>query len=391
MELKASTYSACAWGRIAPVWREVYESSPGLSFFVSPDWTGAWMEVFGRILLPEILVFEDAGAPVGICLLVKQYERQGPFRIHRVYLNAAGEDELDETELEFNDLVCRPGYEEKMARAIRVHLKGERWDELAFNGVPEGPGLLAMHKEFGDACLQISRREAPYVNLAKLRERCVRYEDCLGTSVRRSYRQSSRMYSPSGAYRVYTAAAADDALAMLDELAGLHQRTWVSRGKPGAFASTKFYDFHRALIRLAFPAGMIQLARVTAGADVVGLLYNFVHNNRVYFYQSGLHYVDDNRFRPGLVTFFQMIQHCLERGFDEFNFLAGGAEYKSRLATDSRQLAWLDCRKVGLKMRGIDLLRRSKRSIMNRIGKSTEPGKVNMPAIVANQMQTEKL
>jgi hypothetical protein len=41
-------------------------------------------------------------------------------------------------------------------------------------------------------------------------------------------------------YQECPAAAVEEALAWLEELAELHQQTWTARGKPGAFASERF-------------------------------------------------------------------------------------------------------------------------------------------------------
>ena len=83
----------------------------------------------------------------------------------------------------------------------------------------------------------------------------------------------------------------------LDELAQLHQNRWTGRGKPGVFASSRFIAFHRDLVARAFPSGGVQLLRIRAGAMVIGLLYNFIYKGRVYFYQGGLRFSDDNRLK----------------------------------------------------------------------------------------------
>jgi hypothetical protein len=155
-----SVYSIKDWPQVEPLWVKLADSSPYSSFYVSAEWTGSWLEIFGELLQPQILVFEEQGVAVGACLLVKSTERRGPFRTRRIYLNTGGED-------------------------------------------------LARVKEF------------------------------------------------------------------FDEMRQLHQSTWKARGEPGAFASGRRLAFHRTLICRAFPRGGIQMLRVTAGNETVGVLYNF--------------------------------------------------------------------------------------------------------------------
>ena len=64
--------------------------------------------------------------------------------------------------------------------------------------------------------------------------------------------RSARLGEDPGSLQArYRAETADQADAFLDGLKNLHQRYWVGRGKPGAFAEPFFERFHRALIRRA--------------------------------------------------------------------------------------------------------------------------------------------
>ena len=67
-----------------------------------------------------------------------------------------------------------------------------------------------------------------------------------------------------------------------------------------------------------------------------------MHHGTVAFYQSGFRYEADNRLKPGLVTHALVIQACLDRGLDVYDFLASevaGSRYKQSLATDNAKLA----------------------------------------------------
>ena len=103
------------------------------------------------------------------------------------------------------------------------------------------------------------------------------------------------------------------------------------------------------------------MIRVSTNTQVIGILYNFIHKNKVYFYQSGFQYSDDNRLKPGLVTHFLAINLCLEQGLSEYDFLAGDSRYKASLTQDSRKLHWVTIKQNNLKMLSIDVLRIIKR------------------------------
>lgn len=129
------------------------------------------------------------------------------------------------------------------------------------------------------------------------------------------------------------------------------------------FASAAFMEFHQRLITNHFASGLVQIVRLSAGSEDVGLIYNLVHRGKVYFYQCGYAYGSDKRLSPGTLAVSQVIEHCLAEGFEEFDLLSGGSGYKARLATGSRTLVWARFRRPGLRCQAITLLRRAKTAI----------------------------
>jgi CelD/BcsL family acetyltransferase involved in cellulose biosynthesis len=284
--------------------------------------------------------------------------------VQRVYLNTAGEDPADETVMEYNALLCLEGWEGEIAAALRRHLDRIAWDEFAANGMAEGPSLKALTSvAFPDRPANLTNVQSHYVDLARLGPSADNYLADLSRNTREQIRRSCRIYGQQGPLEVQAAATLPEALAILDELAQLHQASWIARGKPGAFASKRFSAFHRDLIERVFPKGGVQLLRVRAGSTVIGLLYNFVYARRVYSYQSGLRFSDDNRLKPGLVAHVAAIRYCCEAGLLEYDFLAGEDRYKQSLSTDARTLTWVVVERPTLKMRAMRVLRGLKRRI----------------------------
>lgn len=138
--VKVSTHPAKAWPEIAPLWARLAEASPHTSFYLTVNWVSAWLEIFGPLLNPQVLVFEEQDNAVGICLLNSCLEKRGPFRVRRLYLNTGGEDPADRTLMEFNNLVCRPGHESAVAQALASHVDSLPWHEFAV--LPSPPPIL---------------------------------------------------------------------------------------------------------------------------------------------------------------------------------------------------------------------------------------------------------
>jgi CelD/BcsL family acetyltransferase involved in cellulose biosynthesis len=137
------------------------------------------------------------------------------------------------------------------------------------------------------------------------------------------------------------AADVDEALEFFDGLERLHRAVWEARGKAGSFANPAFGPLHRDLIRHGMDAGVVRLCRLTASGQEFGYLYNFVWRGRVFNYQSGFAYEDDNRIKPGLVSHVLAIEDALARGEDCYDFMAGGAGHKAHLANAQTPMNWI--------------------------------------------------
>lgn len=150
-----------------------------------------------------------------------------------------------------------------------------------------------------------------------------------------------RLYGEYGPLQADKAASVEEALTFLDELKGLHQTYWRSRGRPGAFAEPFFERFHKRLIETAYPSGQVDLIRVRAGKKLIGYLYNFLYRGKVLSYQSGFSYEDESKFKPGMVSHVLTITEYLASGLDKYDFLAGDSQLKSSLSTDRLEMYWI--------------------------------------------------
>ena len=310
LEIELTVRPAADWPAVSGTWRELAARAPDVSFFLTADWADAWMRAFAGTLKPDILLFRCGPEVVGACLLVRRTVWAGPIPLTRVYLNMSGEDDEEDTTIEFNDVLCLGGWREAVAARLAAHLATLRWDEFSARGLA-GDAEAAMRQWpcFASATASRIERSSHYVDLAAARQGSPAFDEAIGPRSRKNVRRYINLYRTSGEVRTEAAADAGRALVMLDELIALHQPTWARRGRPGAFASPRIVELHRGLIRRAFASGLIQVLRVTAGDAVVGIAYNFVFRGKVYAYQQGLRYEEDRRLHPGFVTTAGAVQY----------------------------------------------------------------------------------
>ena len=346
-----------AWPQVAPTWRRLAQGS-ACSIFLTAEWIECWLQVFRNGVRAKILMVNDKHEPIGCSLTVRN--RAGLIPVSRMWLNASGESSKDTTYIEYNGVVARLGLEQTVAEAIAEHIAKERWDELNLSGFPEDAIYETFRNGVRAEQLTETRHPAPYVDLAAIRKSGLSYANFHTGKNGKKLRENLRYYSAYGDFKVCVADDVASALEMLTELGALSRKRWDKAAKRSIFCSTKFVEFHRLLIQKCFYLGWIQLIRVMAGEQVIGVVYNFVYRGKVLFYQCGYSYPEDKRLSPGRAALSLVIQHCLDAGHDDFDFLSGEVKYKEWLATGSRTMVWSTLRRKGLRTRVLDALRRIK-------------------------------
>lgn len=333
--------------RVPHIWSWLARTTP--SSFLSWGWIACWLDMLPADRVPRLAVVRRDGRAVAAAFLGRHLElRHGFVASRQLYLNATGIAAFDELCIEHNGTIGMAGD----ALATLVELLPGDWDELVLPGVHANE--LAPGTRIDRAAV------APYVDLAKVRA-SGDYLSLLGTSTRAQLRRARKNCGP---LRTERANSVGEALAIYDELVELHTESWRGRGSPGAFADPWFDAFHRRLITERHASGEIDLVRVRAGERTVGCLYNFVRCGRVMFYQSGLAPARDHHDKPGYLCHAAAIEDAAAAGREIYDFLAGSADYKHRLATDETTLVWARIQRPRARFALEDLLRawRRKRS-----------------------------
>jgi CelD/BcsL family acetyltransferase involved in cellulose biosynthesis len=350
-------YSPDAWSAVETSWSALTGALGIRSAFMSLPWMRTWWQVFGPELQPQLLIWRDAvRRPVGICVLTQRVRRVGGIPLQTAWLGATA-DEMVQSE--HNDLLVMPAHRAGAIEDISTLLKRDRVQRLRLRGFP--PSLV---REFSGTifCSPTTGFESEdrYADLDALRGAGQPYLQTLSSGARRQIRRSIREYAKlHGEVSFERAQGEVQRQSVMDELRELHGRRWRSRGKHSAFLSAAAIRFHQALLETsaaasndepdAHDAFRTDLLRIRAGQHTLGVLYMLLYRGRSNLYQCGLSYDDnetDNKLTPGLLSHALAIEHYLQRGFSEYDFLAGeerAVRYKNTLGSCCRPLVWMDC------------------------------------------------
>jgi hypothetical protein len=342
-------------------WSDLYKASPEATVFVSPQWVQTWLDVYGRPFSGQWLRWTTTdGRTVGGVLVLWRTVWCKGVPLRTCTLNASGHTHGRSPETEFNQVLHLPEFAEAISADLAGYLQQQRWDRVQLSGYEQTPFFESLVGKLNCVELETEVKRAPYVDLDNLQHQS--YENSLNSKARLQVRQSlSRYEQLRGALSIDEAQDEPSRRLYLSELAQLHNATWKERGMRGSFACDAFTRFHEQLLRALGTSGEIKLMRVRAAEQVIGYLYAFVHAGKAYLYQSGFHYEQDAKLRPGLASHALAVRLCAAQGLNEYNLMAGESQYKRTLARERRTVCWSTAYRNTLAARTFLAMRDAKR------------------------------
>ena len=360
-------------GKGVPVWWEpLFLSCCNGSIFTSGVWIQTWLDIYGKNLDGIWVRWEHRGVVVGGCLLVTRVATKWLMPMRFIFLNATGETARRAPTPEYNDILYVHGYEESICADATQLVQSMRWSQFHVLGYCENALVARVISGLPLAVAESDKKAANFVNLATLTE--IQFESSLIGSGGSRIRRNRRLYEKAeGNLKVVRARNLDEAMYFFNELATLHNLRWRTKGVNGTFLDKAVVEFHQRLIGSLWPLGSVDLISVRSVKNVIGYLYNFTMEKKVYFFQSGFAYEVGSKLSPGLLTHTLCIEHYRQNGFCEYDFLAGDAQYKRTLAKEMRFLYWTVAYRNTLWSRLQLLARRIKWRLQRRFHRSATP------------------
>ncbi len=323
------------------------------SVFRSWTWISCWLAALPDEIQPLLVRVTLQERTVGLGFLCSaklsgKFGKVGAFLLHET-----GNTNLDCLTVEHNGLLCDPAHEEDVISQVGRALEDRKdWDEWVVSGIDSitAEKFEELAARMGWIVYESVNKPRHFLDLAKVKQLGDRLE-WLSVNTRSQVRRALKDYGKRGEVKFELARTVDEALAFFDRLKYFHQCYWQSRAKQGAFELHLFEIFHRRFIEQSWSTNGVQLARVSSGDHEIGYLYNLVHQQTVYAYQSGFNYEKDAKVKPGLVSHVMAIERAIADGFDCYDLLAGDGQYKRSLATDSEMMRWIRLRRPRIAFR----------------------------------------
>lgn len=334
-------------------------------------WIETWLNQYGHIPHKFLFGTKD-NKMIGAVLVTQPLKRfKKIIPVLSLHLGTNGESPEEKTCVEYNRLLVAPENLSAFSMALMRNLQQLPWSQLVLHGfVPEHAEALIE----GGTCLGISFSEqnkevCPTFNFSE----AVGFPDVISAinhkKKRKQIRSSIDKMNAQAPLKSEWAETAEQAKDILAELIELHTSQWENTHMPSSFQSDRVKHYHKELIDAFFPESLIAF-RVKFGEQIVGCLFGFVENKHVLGYKGGINLSPDmKKFTPGLITHVLCMEECRKRGYDEYDFLAGEAWYKTQLSNTENFLLWATAER-GLMMNVIGTTRKIKR-IFRRISPPT--------------------
>ncbi len=312
-----------AAGVIRP-WRRLVESTPGSSYFMSPDWVLAWWELLAGRHDVELAVWQDGDSVDAVIGLTPYRARWLPrTRLSRRVFTMAG---TGAGAADHCGWAVRPHRRESARVWLSDHLRG------ATSVLPNLDRDSDSHTLLSGA-RAVQQTACPRVRLDG--------GDTLPGSakLRSNVRRAERQLEAAGVEFSWVGSGQVDS-SVLEAVIRLHAARSADQSWNTTFTAER-RPFHERLIDRAGPSRGPTAVIAKRGRTIVGVLYGFRWQDQFAHYQSGWD-PEFARFSLGSVLVMSAMRLARADGARVFDFLRGQEPYKYRFgAMDRVDTTWL--------------------------------------------------
>lgn len=313
---------------LAPEWNELLRDSESDTVFLTWEWISCWISIHQKRARPFVIVVrDDAGRLCGLLPLYfadARLVRVVPFRVLRYVADYA-------TGQEYPDWIVRRGHETAACTAIARTLADstDEWDCVWMPRIASWTGALERMRRACDTVGFWSHIRPRDFAATPLPDSADAFMQSLSSQRRAAIRSRCRKILGRDGVTVRRCHRPEDVSVFLEALFELHHKRRQLMGDAGTFRRKPTEaEFYRRFAPLALERGWLSMfgleERGEFKAIQIGYAYGGVFNQMQEgfepTYQSG----------AGNVLRLKVIEHCIEEGVRELDFLGEWTEHKRR-------------------------------------------------------------
>jgi CelD/BcsL family acetyltransferase involved in cellulose biosynthesis len=321
---------------LAEEWNDLLHRSAADTVFLTREFQRVWWRYLGAGDL-RIVTVRDDGELIGIAPLFSVTDSAG----RRTLAIVGGVEVAD-----YLDLIVARGCEEQVYAALLDYLAGPEasdWDVLDLYNVHQDSPTLALLPALAEVrgwSASVAQEDVcPIVQLPGSWED---YLKMLNKKHRHELRRKMRRAEAHDRLRWYIVGPEQDLNAEVEAFLDLMAASAPDKAN---FLTPQMRSFFRELAHVVYDAGWLQLSFLEVEGQRAAAYLNFIYDNRVLVYNSGLDWQSFPHLSTGIVLAGYTIRHAIEHGRDAFDFMQGDERYKYHLGGQDVEVRRLTIRK----------------------------------------------
>ena len=309
-------------------WNELLRRSATSVLFLTREWQKVWWLSLGDGELRVMTMRDDAGKLQGIAPLFFY-----PGDLDRIEGSLVGCREVSD----YLDFIIARDHEAECYEALVDCLSspgGPAWDVLSLCNIPESSPTLTRMVDLVQARGWRAERKfedvSPHITLPES------FEAYLASLEGKERRELQRKLRRAG--NEAQVAFANDAARLDQDMDDFLRLMVASMPSKAAFMTPRMAHFFHAIARAMFDAGWLQLSFLEVREERAATYLNFVYDNAVLVYNSGLDPAKFSQLSPGQVLLGRLIEQAIREQRRIFDFLQGNEEYKHKLGGKNQNL-----------------------------------------------------
>ncbi|MDG2124845.1 MAG: GNAT family N-acetyltransferase [Verrucomicrobiales bacterium] len=317
-------------------WRGLLRNSDADGLFMTWEYASAWWEQFGNGKQLRLVVFREG--PGEVCGIAPLMLGVGNTLARQYVKHLSFIGQLNESLTEYQELAVRKGDESVVAEAMAQLVLGEmrnEWEVLYFPVIREGSVVMGFFQEElekrGFPAAKIFVRKSPN---AALGESWEAFLAKLSRNSRKKVKLAEKRFERDFEHELLVAGVdipVDEAMEVLEELNSMR---WGDAAR--SFKTREFGVFHRRLAKDFVERGWLSLLLLRGNGEFVAAQYD-IYGNKAWGFQGGWR-SDLAGYSIGKVMMAKALRRYIGLGLEEYDFLAGEADYKDSWSDDERMV-----------------------------------------------------
>jgi len=294
---------------IAPEWIDLWQKYPEATTFQRPEWLLPWIEAF------------QPQDPVAV--EVRYYDRLVGFAPLLIY--SRGTERvlafMGGGVSDYLDILVDPQYTNHAKDSVLAAIQQvSGWDLFELTDLPANSLLL--RNPITEQTIS-EHDVCSVLNLPGSREELLHI---FSKRQRGNLRNARSKLQKAGGAEIEIASS-ETLHSFLEDLFRLHTARWSRTGQPGVLHDEAVKAFHIAAAPGLLDCGALKLYRLRLGQRTLAVIYALFDRETVLCYLQGFD-PESAYFSPGTVLMFAVIEHAVNQGIREFDFLRGQESYK---------------------------------------------------------------